>query len=301
MEKNQEQSKMVNGVFYLLNPSDNQYYPVEDQSEKFSTLNKNAVKSQEEAEFEREFEKRRTLKRMGNGSSDEEGPVPGGVGYGSFYTDEYKSRYQTGTVIAVDIICPQYAGGNVDTWLYLTETNRTAKGVEALIYYLGASVLGFKVFDWARDDHWQVTLSAHELADYLTTKTIQGSNRQVLSLQNQTFIVNTSQGKRWRNQVFLFNYKNNSYSLVYAYEYEATEMEQKAEWVGAWGPIVETFQDSYQNTNPLGFSYTYMQERDAMDTWTPFHLLTNDISYIRNDGKGFQNEFLLPNHSFAVH
>lgn len=289
--------KMIEGEPHLLNPADGKHYRIIDERKQLGAIKENLQKQPEELEFEKEFERRRGL-----GLRSGEGPVPGGVGYGSFFTDKYKANYSTGTVIAVDIICPQKAGGNVSSWLYLTETNRTAKGVEALVYYLGQSELGFKVFDWARDEahHWQLTISAQKLRDYLATKNIEGTDYQVLSLQNQTFIVDTPQGKRWRNQVFLYNHSEGCYSLVYSYEYEATEAEQKGAWVGSWGPIVETFQDSYSGTSPLGFSYTYMQERDKHDKWTDFHLLTTDISYIRNDKKGFNKVFLLPNHSFAV-
>lgn len=288
---------IINGQMHLLNPADGKYYPIEDVRGKLAAVN--ATKTPEELAFEQAFEKRRGLGAQKDGLN-EEGPVPGGVGYGSFFTDDYKANYHTGTVIAVDIICPQTPGGNVNTWLYLTETNRTAKGVEALVYYIGQSELGFKVFDWARDDHWQVTLSAAELKDYLTTKNIEGADRQVLSLQNQTYIVDTPQGKQWRNSVFLYDHKKDCYALLYEYEYDATEAQQKGDWIGSWGPIVETFQDDYKDTNPLGFSYTYMQERDDQDKWTNFHLLTNDISTIRDDNKGFKLIFLEPNHSFAV-
>lgn len=289
----------INGQKHLLNPADGKYYPIEDARDKLTAAN--ASKTPEELAFEQAFEKRRGL-GVQKDEQDDEGPVPGGVGYGAFFNNAYKVNYHTGTVIAVDIICPQKAGGNVNTWLYLTETNRTAKGVEALVYYLGQSELGFKIFDWAREDHWQVTLSAAQLKDYLSTKFIDFDygDRQVLSLQNQTFIVDTPQGKRWKNVVYLYNYKFDCYSLVYEYEYESTEEEQKGDWIGSWGPIVETFQDSYEGTNLLGFSGTFMQERDEQNKWTNFHMLTDDLSYIRNDGKGFKLAFLEPNYSFAV-
>lgn len=298
-EKSTDLTKVIDGELHLMNPADGQYYPVRDDRKRFLDSNKDVQKQAEELAFERDFEERRGLGTEKKISNEDE-PFPGGVGYGSFFTSAYKGNYHTGTVIAADIICPQRAGGNVNTWLYLTETNRTAKGVEALIYYLGQSELGFKVFDWARDDHWQVTISSGSLKDYLTNKVIEGENRQVLSLQNQTFIIDTPGGKKWSNQVYLYNFKQNNYSLIYQYDYDATEQEQKSAWVGSWGPIVETFQDSYSGTNLLGFSYTYMQERDEHDNWTSFHLLTGDISYIRDDKKGFKVVFLHPNHSFGV-
>jgi hypothetical protein len=50
-------------------------------------------------------------------------PVPGGVGYGVFYTSAYKTAWGHGTSMAFDIVCPTPPGGNVNTWLYLTATN----------------------------------------------------------------------------------------------------------------------------------------------------------------------------------
>ena len=290
----------INGQKHLLNPADGKYYPIEDVREKLTAVN--APQTPEELAFRKAFEERRRLGAQKYKQGDA-GPIPGGVGYGIFFTDTYKANYHTGTVIAVDIICPQTAGGNVNSTLYLTETNRAAKGVEALIHYFEQSELCFRVFDWARADEapWQAWMPASYLKEYyLTTKNIEGADRQVLSLQNQTYIVDTPQGKRWRNEVYLFNHKDDCYSLVYEYDYEATEEEQKGDWVGSWGPIVETFQDSFEGTNPLGFSYAYIQERDEQDKWTDFHLLTDDISTIRDDGKGFKLLFLEPNHSFAV-
>lgn len=76
-------------------------------------------------------------------------PVPGGVGYGFFYTDPgFKTAWGHGTSLAFDIVCPTPPGGNVNTWLYLTATNRSGKGVEAFISYNGQNDTHFKVFDW---------------------------------------------------------------------------------------------------------------------------------------------------------
>jgi hypothetical protein len=45
-------------------------------------------------------------------------------------------------------------GGNVNTWLYLTATNRSGLGVEALVSYDGQNTPHFRVYDWARTDPW---------------------------------------------------------------------------------------------------------------------------------------------------
>jgi hypothetical protein len=64
---------------------------------------------------------------------DDVPPPPGGVGYGIFYRPDYKVVWDTGSAIESYIVCPTTPGGNVNTWLYLTATNRTGRGVEAWV------------------------------------------------------------------------------------------------------------------------------------------------------------------------
>ena len=113
-------------------------------------------------------------------------PTPGGVGYGMFYNAPFKSDFQTGTAIYWEIVCPNPPGGNVNTYLYLTATNRSAKGVEAFISYNGQNNTFFKVFDWARTDTWQTNVSFASLGNYLRTLSAHGTNYQVLPVMNIT-------------------------------------------------------------------------------------------------------------------
>src|SRR5262249_46264691 len=100
------------------------------------------------------------------------GPIPGGVGYGMFYNAAFKTNFATGTAIYWELICPNPPGGNVNTFLYLTATNRSAKGVEAFISYNGQSQTFFKVFDWARYPAapWQTNVPFASLGNYLRTE-----------------------------------------------------------------------------------------------------------------------------------
>jgi hypothetical protein len=52
-------------------------------------------------------------------------PRPGGVGEGFFYTPDFKTSWGLGTSFSCDFVCPVPPGGNVNTWLYLTATNRS--------------------------------------------------------------------------------------------------------------------------------------------------------------------------------
>jgi hypothetical protein len=225
-------------------------------------------------------------------------PVPGGVGYGFFYNDPaFKTAWGNGTSMAFDIVCPTPPGGNVNTFLYLTATNRSGKGVEAFMSYNGQNDTHFKVFDWARNPNWQTDIPLAGLTNYLRTDSAHGHNYQVLPVWNSTWLL---QGSTWRNQVLLYNHVRNGWDLVYQYDYAATMNDQKTGWVGSWGPIVETFQPLYQHTNPMGALTTQLISADNTGKWGSWALLTAAQSNVRTDNVGFQKVFLDPNYAFVV-
>jgi hypothetical protein len=116
------------------------------------------------------------------------GPVPGGVGYGMFYNSAFKIGFATGTAISWEVICPTTPGGNVSTWLYLTATNRSSKGVEAFVSYQGQNAFTFSIFDWSRPEpqRWQLSKPFADLGNYLGVEMVQGTPCQVLALINST-------------------------------------------------------------------------------------------------------------------
>lgn len=230
---------------------------------------------------------------------EEPGPAPGGVGYGAFYSPAFKTNFFTGTSISWEIICPNPPAGNVDNWLYLTATNRSAKGVEAFVAYHGQDDTSFNVFDWARGDNDRLRppIPFASLTPYLGTETVNGVPFQVLPVQNTTF---ESADGQWVNQVWLLNIAGNQWTLVYQFEYPATLAEQTAGWVGTWGPIVETFQNSYAGTKPMGAIKTQLLSRDRNGLWNQWTSLGLGDSDIRVDNNGLSPIFLDANHTWAV-
>jgi len=224
-------------------------------------------------------------------------PIPGGVGYGMFYTAGFRTAFTRGTSFFYEIVCPHQPGGNVNTWLYLTATNRASRGVEAFVSYQGQNDTRFKVFDWARPDQWQTNIPFANLGSYLRSTVSHGFGFQVLLVWNSTFEIAPN---RWRNEVLLHNRAANRWDLVYQFDYASTTAEERTGWPGSWGPIVETFQSSYQNTRWLGFLNTMLTGRDAAGQWSNWALLAGNQSTIRNDGQGFSPLFLDPNHTFVV-
>lgn len=224
-------------------------------------------------------------------------PVPGGVGFGLFYSGAYKTGWGRGTSLACDFVCPNPPGGNVNTWLYLTATNRSAMGVEAFVAYNGQGMPHFRVFDWARSEHWQTDIPFASLGNYLTATSAHGHPYQVLPVWNSTFLIAANQ---YRNQVLLYNHTRGGWDLVYQFDYVATDAQQKSGWIGSWGPIIETFQSAYLNTLPMGVLVTQLISADNNGHWGSWALLSESNSSLRADNLGFHLLFLDPNYDFIV-
>jgi len=227
-------------------------------------------------------------------------PVPGGVGYGMFYNSIFKTAFATGTAISWEVICPTRAGGNVNTWLYQTATNRSSKGVEAFVSYRGQNDFTFNIFDWARSEseRWRPPTALANLGKYIGTDSVHGIQLQVMAIMNTTYEQTVG---TWVNEVNLFDVLANEWHLVYKFEYQASRQDQVGNWVGSWGPIVETFQDIYSNTNLMGALKTQIVSRDAAGHWGQWNQLTINNSALRTDNKGFVRSFLEPNHSWTIH
>jgi hypothetical protein len=224
-------------------------------------------------------------------------PRPGGVGEGIFYNPDFKTSWGLGTSFSCDYVCPTPPGGNVNTWLYITATNRSGLGVEALVSYYGQDTPHFRVYDWARTDPWQIDIPFTALDNYLTTMTAHGVLYPVLSVWNGTWSIDTNQ---YRNQALLYNQARGGWDLVYQYDYAATDSQQKTGWVGSWAPIVETFQSLYVQTNPMGALDAQLISSDSNGVWGSWELLSPSDSYLRTDNVGFNLVFLDPNYSFIV-
>lgn len=225
-------------------------------------------------------------------------PTPGGVGYGMFYTDAFKARWDAGTAIQCDYICPAPPGGNVDTFLYLTATNRSAFGVEAFILYYGQDEPRFMVFDWAQaaTNPWQLSLPFAGLDGYFQPAK-SGDALNTLSVWNNTYRLGA---RFYRNEVLLYHHGRHAWDLVYQFDYAADDGSQKADWIGSWGPIVETFQTLYTDTRPMGVRQTLLASADAFGRWEPWAKLRADESTVRNDNLGFQARNIAPNFSFVA-
>lgn len=227
-------------------------------------------------------------------------PVPGGVGYGVFFHDRYKTGWGTGTSIMFDLLCPEQPGGNVDTFLYLTSTNRSALGVEAFVLYHGQTLSRFMVFDWAlaNTNPWVIDIPLALLEAYLFPRANTASAQRTLSIMNSTYQLGEGV---YRNEVLLFNHLQRAWDRFYLYDYAAQEWEQKSGWIGSWGPIIETFQNGYAGTNPMGARRTLLAEAGRDGKWTPWSLLRPANSYVRHDPEpAMKLRYVAPNFAFVA-
>jgi hypothetical protein len=227
-------------------------------------------------------------------------PIPGGVGYGMFYAQSFLVAFVEGTALYWEIVCPADPGGNVSGYLYLTGMNRASRGVEALIKYFGRQTSpSFIVYDWARAeaDRWQHEIPFPLLGAYLREDTTHGLTFNVLPLMNMTYQVDAAS---WLNQVWLLNRSSNNWDLIYQFEYAAVPTDQHGPFVGSWGPIVETFQDTYSDTSPMGALNTQLSTH-LNGQWGAWSALSQSQSQLTPNSKGFLPTFLDPNTSWVVH
>jgi hypothetical protein len=105
----------------------------------------------------------------------------------------------------------------------------------------------------------------------------------------------------WLNQAYLFNAVHNTWDLIYANAYSATLADQhNTDIVGFWGPIVETFQDTYSRTNPLGFFQAQVSDLDGNGNPLNLNLLMPGNTFISGPRNGFQIMFLNANFDWIV-
>jgi hypothetical protein len=218
-------------------------------------------------------------------------PIPGGVGFGTFYTDG-ALRFNNSSNLYYYIVTPTDIGNNANEWLYLTSTNRSPKGVEAFISFFRQENPRFKVFDWSRsgDDRWTVDMPYSELSDYLLPRQVGAEQYPVIYVVNSTRRLG---GTTWRNEVMLYNRVKDKYDRVYKHTYTLAQQDEQK--FLTWGPIVETFLPFPNETRRIGFfDATLIQDEQE-------RLLDEDVTELRIDDPGFTVDFHVPNSSFIVH
>jgi hypothetical protein len=280
--------KYLKKVTYFFNEESGEYLPSVDRIAEFKRMNKiHSAKA---------FKKDRLKRIKGKSVRYAKAPAPAGgrVGYGIFYTPQFQHAFTNFACIDYGIIVPPRAGGNSMNFLYLTATNGTAKGVEALISFKGQTLPIFRIFDWSmpENNRWSLSIPVNQLSNNFATVIINGINHRSCRILNKT--EQTGAGV-WENKVCLFNFSNTQWDIVYKRSYQSTVQAQHHDHFVSWGPIVETFQQRYTNLNAMGF----FNAKLFNDAKTP--PLTSQNSTIRDDpNDGVDVDFIETHSTFLV-
>lgn len=202
--------------------------------------------------------------RLAEPSALRDVPPPGGFGAGvTFDTD--KLLYQDSTAVYYYLLAPPEIGGTpAADLLYMTSSDISPKGCEALLSFFKSEQFKtvFRIWDWATPaqpggGHFIVNMPYASLGDYLIPYQIQ-TGGQTLEF-NVMYVVSATRrvsGDEWVNEVYLHNHRLGVRDRVWSYRFTwSTKPTDKSFW---WGPIFETFPDNadYKTTNLLGFLET---------------------------------------------
>jgi hypothetical protein len=104
----------------------------------------------------------------------------------------------------------------------------------------------------------------------------------------------------WRNYVFLYDRSQDNWALIYQFDYAASDGQQKEDYYGSWGPIVETFQPLYTGTNPMGALGVQLRAADLAGVWGDWMRLDGTQAIVRTDNVGFHQTFLDPDFNWII-
>jgi hypothetical protein len=135
------------------------------------------------------------------------------------------------------------------------------------------------------------------LSQYLRAQTYQGQDCPILSIWNSTY---RTAPQTWRNSVFLYDRLQNNWALVYQFDYSASDAAQKADYFGSWGPIVETFQNLYSGTNPMGALNVQLRSANPAGNWGPWSGLGGSQGIFRSDNVGLHQAYLDPDFNWII-
>ena len=145
------------------------------------------------------------------------------------------------------ILFPLAVGGDFQSFLYQTSTNRSAKGTEAHIAFDAANQKNgpdFVIFDWSLCEPRrvrQVPVSA--MKQWLFPVHVHGFDRHGVLVINQT---RRLQGTTWSNCVYLGVFENRRlqrFDTVYSNTYTLNndQEQQPTNNFGFWGPEMKAF------------------------------------------------------------
>lgn len=193
-------------------------------------------------------------------------PPPGGLGAGVAFKPG-QLLFQQATAAYYYLLAPREIGGTPQAeLLYMTSSNRAARGCEALLSYFGSEQFRavFRIWDWstpkqANGSQFVLDLDYDALKEYLIPYELRiGSHTRTF---NTVYVISSTErtsGDTWRNDVYLHNHARGVRDRVWTHTFEwPSQSTDDPYW---WGPIFETFPETtnFGATNLLGYLDTLL-------------------------------------------
>jgi hypothetical protein len=179
--------------------------------------------------------------------SQDEPPVPGGLGIGVTYEFGKLGSTQSATLDTKMIVYPNGVG-DLDQFLFTTSTNRSEKNVEVVGIYNAGGTGDLGVFDWSCSPDFPcaggldgpawvwVQPFRNDPCHYGPEDNGTGRVHDVLRYRNTTEF---SAGL-WHNRVNVYNRCFSSWDTIYTHDF-GTQIDCNTTGCMWWGPILETF------------------------------------------------------------
>jgi len=251
-----------------------------------------------------------------DGSSLSDLPIPGDAVSGIFYKSGVLQALNHARLRTWMFIQPE--GVRVDPTeplrtLFTTARNRVKKAVEVVGIYVGhrpgTGFLG--VFDWSCSEAdpcpdgrtgptWQFTL---DFSDFHcnTTEIINQGRHKVSAVKyiNEAIKLDNEDPPLWRNAVYLKNFCDKQWDLVYKHDYRANQPDCSLTGCNWYGPTIEIFPIPISNnTQPriheLGFENTVILHDGILSRLPP------EETTFRNPIPPWELFYLVPNRSYGL-
>jgi hypothetical protein len=288
----------------IYDPAVNATFTAQDMRDQFKLLASKTVTSEKDKQH---FVSRKTLKRVtaalasgnrGTGSANNDG-TSRSIG---FWPIDGKLLFERSTSIRYVIIFPEVVEQDFTSHLYLTSSNRSAKGTESHIAFAGDDSPAFFIYDWSvlGDSKQQLVRNVpiSQMEKYVFPASDPSFRLRGILVINQTRLVENT---TWINCVHLGVFENgrlDHFDTVYSNTYAlASNADQQPSYLtgGFWGPEVECFQNFAQQINTVGFSGCWLvQDGNAI-------LLDGSNTVLHDDNFGLKLYFQTPWRDFLVH
>jgi hypothetical protein len=177
-----------------------------------------------------------------------------------FWPKSDQLLFKKSTAIRYVIVFPDAVGGDFNSYLYQTSTNRSEKGTEAHIAFANPNPPEFWIYDWSLCNKRlarQVPVS--KMGKWVFPLQVDGFERKGVLVVNQTRLVKET---TWINCVYLAVFENGQpirFDAVYSNTYVLDDnKEQQPTCNGYWGPQIESFQNYTRPIHAMGFTGCWM-------------------------------------------